>query len=221
MSATPESRAGQTMQIHRVGALAVAVVIGVFGVLGLAGGLGYFSTTGDMVSGMSSNGLLATISLLTAALLIGAAIHGGKLASTVMLVVGVAFLVSAFVNLAVLDTRFNFLAFRLVNVFFSIGVGLLLLLLGAYGRVSSHLPHNNPYYQNRHPEGDVSDLEPEPAETTPAEAAADLEMAEAERTVAGGRLGIAPTAKQKERVKAMSQVASHEDRRRVWMSYDR
>ncbi len=202
-----------------MGALVIAAIVGVFGVLGLAGGVAFFSSRGQQMMGLSTNGLLSTISLITAAILIGAAIRGGRLASTVMIAGGVLFLVSALMNLAVLDSNLNFLAFRLSNVFFSIGVGLVLLLLGTYGRVSGALPHDNPYYLARHSDDASVTEQPIPA-PTPEQASADLSMAEAERSVAGAKLGPPPTADQSRRVAAMSDVLTHEDRRRVWMSYD-
>jgi hypothetical protein len=54
------------------------------------------------------------------------------------------------VNLAVLDTGLNLLGFRLSNVIFSFIAGILLLILGAYGRFSGGLAVDNPYYQLRH-----------------------------------------------------------------------
>ena len=63
-----------------VAALAVAAVILVFGLLGFAGGLDFFSTDGDSILGMSSNGLLSTISVLTAAVLVVAALRSPRTA---------------------------------------------------------------------------------------------------------------------------------------------
>jgi hypothetical protein len=77
---------------------------------------------------------------------------GGNFASNVNMLLGVAFLLSGFVNLALLDTPHNFLAFRIQNVLFSFVVGLVLMFFGMYGRVSGTLPHDNPYWQQRHPE---------------------------------------------------------------------
>lgn len=82
-------------------------------------------------------------------LLVGAAI-GGNVASMMNMVIGVAFIVSGFVNLALIGTRFNFLAFHMQNVLFSFVVGLLLMTFGMYGRVSGGLPHDNPYWRARH-----------------------------------------------------------------------
>ncbi|MFE3286402.1 DUF4383 domain-containing protein, partial [Streptomyces sp. NPDC059233] len=73
-------------------------------------------------------------------------------ASTLNIVLGVAFILSGFVNLALLDTGFNFLAFEIQNVLFSFVVGVMLMWFGMYGRVGSALPHDNPYWRARHPE---------------------------------------------------------------------
>ncbi|WP_236836748.1 DUF4383 domain-containing protein, partial [Blastococcus sp. KM273129] len=70
-------------------------MIAVFGILGFADGLDFFSTEGERILGLSSNGLLSTISVVTAAVLVAAAVRGPRIASTVMIVVGVLFLVSA------------------------------------------------------------------------------------------------------------------------------
>ena len=143
---TPDDdSAGRVPAVHRIGAVAVALVLLVFGLLGFAGGLDFFSTSGEPILGMSSNGLLSAISVVTAAVLIGAAARGPRIATTVMIVVGSLFLLSALVHLAVLRTGFNVLAFEMTNVFFSIGAGLTLLVLGTYGRVSGHLPPDSPY----------------------------------------------------------------------------
>jgi hypothetical protein len=199
--------------VHRVGAVAVALTILVFGVLGFAGGLDYFSTSGEPILGLSSNGLLSTISVLTAAVLIGAALRGHRVASTVMIVVGSLFLVSALANLAVLRTGLNVLAFEFSNVVFSVVAGLLLLLLGAYGRVTGNLPSDSPY---AHPAVREEDDDPESFPTTPAERAAEAAMRDAEVAV----VNHVATAEQRRRVAAMAQVRTRGDRRRVWMAFD-
>jgi hypothetical protein len=200
--------------VHRIGAVVTAAVLGTFGGVGLAGGLAFFSTRGRSVLGLSSNGLLSVVSLVTAAVLLAAAVRGGRTASTVAIVIGALFLVSAFVNLAVLDTGLNLLAFRLPNVFFSIGAGLVLLLLGAYGRLSGGLPDDNPY---RRPNAiEAVALPRQPVPTTAAEHAVDRAMAAAEVAVAQG----AATPDQARRVAAISGLRTHEDRRRAWMQHD-
>jgi hypothetical protein len=213
MAARPPGE--RVLVVHRVGAVVVAAAILVFGLLGFAGGLDYFSTEGEQVLGLSSNGLLSTISVLTAGALIAAAVRGPRIASTVMIVVGSLFLVSALANLAVLESDLNLLAFRLSNVFFSIGAGLVLLLLGAYGRVSGNLPADSPYARPRDDDGGAGS----PAADlpwTPDELAAEGAMREAEIAV----VQRTATADQRRRVTAMAQVRGRAERRRVWMSFD-
>ncbi|MGY1744148.1 DUF4383 domain-containing protein [Blastococcus sp. SYSU D00695] len=199
--------------VHRVGALAVAAVIAVFGVLGFLNGLDFFSTDGDRVLGLSSNGLLSTISVVTAAVLVVAAFRSPRTASTVMIVVGSLFLLSALANLAVLRTDWNILAFRFANVVFSVVAGLVLLVLGAYGRVSGNLPADSPYARPQ-------DDEPEPVDdspSTPAEYAAEQAMRDAEVAV----VQHLATPDQQRRVAAMAEVRGRAERRQVWMSFDR
>jgi hypothetical protein len=198
--------------VQRAGAVLVAAFLLVFGVLGFSGGLDFFSTEGESVLGLSSNGLLSTISVVVAAVLIGAALRGPRIASTVMIVIGSLFLLSALVNLAALRTSFNFLAFEMSNVIFSVVVGLLLLTLGAYGRVSGHLPADSPYAHRQ-----AAEAEPDAFPSTPEEFAAEDAMREAERAVSNHTA----TDDQARRVRAMAQVHTREERRRVWMSFDR
>jgi hypothetical protein len=197
--------------VHRVGALSVATVILVFGLLGFAGRLAFFSTSGEPVLGMSTNGLLSTISVLTAAVLVVATLRGPRPASTVMLTVGALFLGSALGNLALMRTDFNVLAFQVSNVVFSIVAGLLLLLTGAYGRLSGNLPANSPYAPAK--------AAPEPPEsfpTGPAEIAAERAMRDAELAV----VNHVATADQRRRVAAMAALRTREERRRTWMGFD-
>lgn len=196
--------------VHKVGALVVAAVIGVFGILGFAGGLAFLSTDGERVLGLSSNGLLSTVSLVTAAVLVLAAFRSSRTASTIMMSIGVLFLLSALVNLGVMRTDLNFLAFEISNVIFSIVAGLVLLTLGAYGRVSGHLPADSPYATTAEDE-DESEVYP----STPEEFADEAAMREAEMAVVEHRA----TADQRRRVEAMAQVTTRHERRRVWTSF--
>lgn len=70
-------------QVYRIGAGLCGVVLLVFGCLGLTDGLAFFSTTGERVAGLSSNGLLSLISIVTAAVLIIGAVIGGNAASMI------------------------------------------------------------------------------------------------------------------------------------------
>jgi hypothetical protein len=197
--------------VQRTGAVLVALTLLVFGLLGFAGGLDYFSTEGERILGLSSNGLLSTISVVMAVVLLIAAARSPRVTSTIMIVAGSLFLLSALVNLAVLRTSFNILAFEFENVVFSVVVGLLLLTLGAYGRISGHLPEDSPYAHPHELAEEDDDLP-----STPAEVAAERAMRDAEVAV----VQHVATNEQRRRVAAMAKVHSRADRRRVWMSFD-
>jgi hypothetical protein len=197
-----------------VGAVLVAVFLLVFGVLGFADGLDYFSTDGERILGLSSNGLLSTISVVVALILLAAAARSPRVVSTVMIVIGSLFLLSALVNLAALRTSFNLLAFEFENVVFSVVAGLLLLTLGAYGRISGHLPSDSPYARPGTDDEDLDLTSDLPA--TPAEVAAERAMRDAEVAV----VQHVATNDQRRRVAAMAQVHNRAERRRVWMSFD-
>jgi hypothetical protein len=207
------SREGaRVFAVQRLGAVAVAGVLLVFGLLGLTSGVPFLTTHGERFLGLSSNGALSLLSVVVAAVLLVAASRGPRVASTVMMVLGVLFLLSALGNMAVLETRWNLLAFRMSNVVFSIVVGLLLLVLGAYGRVSGALPETSPY---AHPHPALHE-DPE-LPSTPEEVAAEAAMRRAEIAVVEHHA----TEDQRRRVLAMAQVHTRADRRRVWMDFDR
>ncbi|MEV0927398.1 DUF4383 domain-containing protein [Streptomyces spongiicola] len=138
--------------VYRVGAALCGVILLVFASLGFADGLGWFETDGARVAGMSSNGLLSLVSLCVGLLLLGGAVVGGNVASTLNMIVGAAFVLSGFVHLFLLDRPANILDFSMSNVVFSFVMGLLIVTFGMYGRVSGGLPHDNPYWRSRHPE---------------------------------------------------------------------
>lgn len=200
-------------RVHRIGTAAFALGLATFGVLGLVDQLAFLSTTGKQVLGMSSNGLLSTISLVVAAVLLGAAARGGRSASTATAVIGVLFLLSGLGNLAVLNTALNLLAFELSNVLFSLVAGILLLTLGSYGRFTAGLGADNPYYQERHHD------DPQPAgpafPPSAAEAALDAELAQAERALAER----AATPEQVKHLQWADRYRAQEDRRRAWANY--
>lgn len=197
--------------LHRIGAVLFALGLWAFGILGLVNRLALFSTRGTPVLGLSSNGLLSVISLVVGAVLIVAAVRGGRTASTVLVVVGIAFLVSGLGNVLVLDTPANLLAFGLPNVIFSLVAGALLLFLGAYGRFTGGLPTDNPYEQERH--GDDADRVPLPTVFTDvADARAAGELAEAERAAA--RHGATP--EQATTLADISEIRRAEDRVTGW-----
>ncbi|MFJ7154473.1 DUF4383 domain-containing protein [Streptomyces sp. NPDC101118] len=139
-------------KVYRVGAGLTGLLLVVFGVLGLTDNIGFFDTGGDQVLGLNTNGALSVLSICVGLLLFIGMVIGGNFASTLNIVLGVAFIASGFVNLALLDTGLNFLAFEIQNVLFSFVVGVMLMWFGMYGRVGSALPHDNPYWRARHPE---------------------------------------------------------------------
>jgi uncharacterized protein DUF4383 len=197
--------------VQRLGAVAVGLVLLVFGLLGATSGVGFLTTSGQRFLGLSSNGLLSALSLVVAVVLLGAAFRGPRTASTVMIVLGVLFLASAVLNLALLRTSFNVLAFRMSNVVFSDVVGLLLLVLGAYGRISGNLPVTSPY---AHPHPFIE--EPPDLPSTPEEFLAEAAMREAEIAVVQHRA----TEEQRRRVQAMALVHTRDGRRQIWLAYD-
>jgi hypothetical protein len=138
--------------VYRVGAGLMGLVLLAFGILGLINEIGFFDTGGATVAGLNTNGSLSVLSICVGLLLFIGMVIGGNFASTLNMVLGIAFILSGFINLALLDTEYNFLAFHLQNVLFSFVVGLMLMMFGMYGRVSGGLPHDNPYWRARHPE---------------------------------------------------------------------
>jgi len=200
----------QLDHLHRAGAVVFGVGLGTFGVLGFVNRLDMFSTTGAPVLGLSSNGLLSTISVVVAVILIAAGLRGGRTASTVLVVIGAAFVASGLVNTLVLGTPLNLLAFRIPNVVFSFVAGALLLFLGAWGRFTGRLPDDNPYRQERH-QGDHPDALP----TTfhdPDDIQAARELAAAERAVAQHTAPADVAA----RIDALREVRSPEERVQRW-----
>ncbi|WP_406449727.1 DUF4383 domain-containing protein [Streptomyces sp. NBC_00876] len=139
-------------RVYRIGAGLMGLVLLAFGILGLIDRIGFFDTGGATVAGLNTNGALSVLSICVGLLLFIGMVIGGNLASTLNMVLGIAFILSGFVNLALLDTGLNFLAFEIQNVLFSFVVGLLLMMFGMYGRVSGGLSHDNPYWRARHPE---------------------------------------------------------------------
>ena len=161
--------------------------------------------------GLSSNGLLSVISLVVGGVLIAAGVRGGRTASTITVVVGTAFLLSGVVNVLVLDTPLNLLAFRMSNVIFSLAAGALLLFLGAYGRFTGGLSADNPYQRERH----AGDDDPAPLPTTfpdGDDAAAAPALAAAERATAQGTA----TPEQAAGIEAVRGIRRAEDRVDAW-----
>ncbi len=206
MSSTPSGR--RLDLVHRIGAAVLGFGLCVFGALGVANRLEFLAVQGPTVLGLASNGLLSAISLIVGGVLIGAAVRGGRSSSTITVVVGLLFLLSGLVNLAVLDTELNLLAFRMSNVIFSFIAGMLLLFLGAYGRFSGGLSADNPYYRHRH-HADPGSEQDHSDEDHERWVAAEVAVAE----------GYA-TPEQEQLVREDAQRRANEARRRAWEAYE-
>ncbi|OIJ66197.1 DUF4383 domain-containing protein [Streptomyces mangrovisoli] len=142
---------------YRFGAGLMGLFLLVFGIFGVVDNIGFFDTGGDTVVGLNTNGALSWLSIGVGLLLLVGMVIGGNFASTLNMGLGILFILSGFLNLALLDTDNNFLAFKIQNVLFSFVVGVLLMFFGMYGRVSTTLPHDNPYWRARHPEAAAYD----------------------------------------------------------------
>ncbi|WP_369211568.1 DUF4383 domain-containing protein [Streptomyces flavofungini] len=138
--------------VYRTGAALCGVILLVFGCLGFADQLSFFDTDGTRVAGLSTNGLLSLISVIVGLVLVAGGVIGGNIASTLNMIVGTLFVLSGFFHLFVLDRPANVLGFAMSNVIFSFVMGLLIVTFGMYGRVSGGLPHDNPYWRQRHPD---------------------------------------------------------------------
>ena len=197
--------------LHRLAASVLGLGLWAFGILGLVNRLPLFSTRGQPVLGLTSNGLLSIISLVVGTILIAAAVRGGRIASTVTVVAGAAFLLSGLGNVLVLNTELNFLAFGIPNVVFSLVAGGLMLILGAYGRFTVGLPRDNPYQQQRNPDEGVVDVLPT-IYASDEDVKAVGELAEAERAAARH----SATPEQAEGVEAAGAARRAEDRVAGW-----
>ncbi|MFB6552494.1 MULTISPECIES: DUF4383 domain-containing protein [unclassified Streptomyces] len=138
--------------VYRYGAGFCGLVLLVFAGLGFADALSPFDTAGDTIAGMTTNVALSTISTVVGLALLAGAVIGGNFASVLNMTVGALFVLSGFAHIFVLDRPANVLDFGMTNVIFSFVMGLIIATFGMYGRVSSRLSHDNPYWQRRHAE---------------------------------------------------------------------
>ncbi|KAF2776995.1 DUF4383 domain-containing protein [Streptomyces sp. OM5714] len=145
--------------VYRYGAGFCGVVLLVFAGLGFADALSPFDTAGDTIAGMTTNTALSAISTVVGLALLVGAVVGGNFASVLNMTVGALFVLSGFAHIFVLDRPANILDFGMTNVIFSFVMGLVIATFGMYGRVSSRLSHDNPYWQRRHPEQAVRERE--------------------------------------------------------------
>ncbi|MER7014346.1 DUF4383 domain-containing protein [Saccharopolyspora sp. NPDC000359] len=206
-------------RFYRIAAAIFGACLLAFGVLGVANRVPLFTTSGIDILGLSSNGLLAWVSIAVGAVLVGAAAWGGPVASTTTAAVGILFFLSALINLGLLHTPWNLFAFKLQNVVFSFVVGLVLMFFGFYGRISGNLPPDNPYARYRHHEPPVEELpeqrQEEDRQADEGRIAEIQELYQAEMALAEGH----PTPQQDRLVRADLWRIRQEERRRAYQHY--
>ena len=201
----PDRQPNRIHTVHRISAAALGCFLLVFGVVSFTAPVGFLATTGAVVFGLSTNGLLATVSVIVGAILVFAAFRSGPTASTTLVIVGGLFVVSGVANAVVLDTALNVFAFRVSNVLFSLVVGTVLLTLGAYGRFTGHLPDTSPYHG--HATAGTGETPDRPVDPQTARALAEAERAMTEH---------AATPKQAAGVAAAAAYRSEEERSRAF-----
>ena len=189
--------------VRQIGAELVGACLCVFGVALLVAHVGFFTTQGARVLGMTGNGLLAVISLVVGAARIGAGIRGGRTATAVCIGFGMLFIISGLVNSAVLGSNLNRLAFTSSNVGFSLVVGVVLSFTGLYGILGGQTPVAGEELDQDDDLGDTPDRER-------FEALADAEYAMAE--------GFA-TPEQIRLVEEDAERRAAEARREAWERY--
>ena len=120
--------------LHRIGVAVVGGFVFVFGLAGLALRPEVFSTEGPVVFGMTTNGLLAFASMAVGIVLLFAVVLGGQVVAWAAIAAGAGFFLSGVVNVFLLGTPLNVMAFTMPNVVFSWVVGAVLVALGMIGR---------------------------------------------------------------------------------------
>ncbi|MGW3472056.1 DUF4383 domain-containing protein [Saccharopolyspora sp. NPDC000995] len=201
-------------RFYRVAASVFGAFLLVFGAFGLANRVPLFTTSGIDIIGLSSNGLLALVSVVVGVLLIGAAAWGGPVASTTTAAIGVLFFLSGLINLGLLNTPWNVFAFKLPNVVFSLIAGMLLMFFGFYGRLSGGLPQDNPYVRYRRHEPPAQDV-PDQRLADERRIAELEQICRAEVAVAEGH----PTPEQHRLVQSEAYRHMQEERRRAYQHY--
>jgi hypothetical protein len=105
----------------------------VFGLAGLSWRPEVFSTEGPVVFGMTTNGFLAFLSMAVGFMLVFAAVFGGPATAWGAVAAGAGFILSG-MNVFLLGTSLNVMAFTMPNVVFSWVAGAVLAALGMIGR---------------------------------------------------------------------------------------
>jgi lysylphosphatidylglycerol synthetase-like protein (DUF2156 family) len=194
--------------LHRVGAAVVGGFVFVFGLAGLAARPEVYSTEGPVVFGMTTNGLLAFASLAVGIVLLFATVLGGQVVAWAAITAGAAFFLSGVVNVFLLGTSLNVMAFTMPNVVFSWVVGAVLVALGVIGR-QQHQTSDNLSGSHVEREGAAPQVHTNPV--------AAAELAEAERAFALHHA----TEEQIERLHEADKYRTAADRRHAWEESDR
>src|SRR4029450_3489451 len=109
--------------LHRVGAAVVGGFVFVFGLAGLAARPEVYSTEGPVVFGITPTGLLAFASLAVGIVLLFATVLGGQVVAWAAIAAGPAFFLSGVVNVFLLGTSLNVMAFTMAHCVLSWVVG--------------------------------------------------------------------------------------------------
>lgn len=129
-----------TAAICRVGGGLSGLILLLFGIVGFLSGVPFTGVHGDKVLYLHTNGVLSLLSVAFGLLLLTAAAVGGDQSAAVNTAVATLMLLSGLVNLALIRTDLNFLAFQMGNIIFSFVIGVFLLACGLWGRT----PAGNP-----------------------------------------------------------------------------
>ncbi|MGI8311445.1 hypothetical protein [Saccharopolyspora hattusasensis] len=161
---------------HRLGTAMLGTVLVALAVVELPW------TSHQLIPWLAMSVAVAAAMGVTGLLLICSAPWGSRTASSVGTALGALYLLAGLVHLALLDTSWNVFDFALSTALFCIIAGMLLLLLGLYGRVSGGLPPDNPYRR----ENPIRTNRPDPDEQLQAERADERKqrLIEAEFSVA-------------------------------------
>jgi hypothetical protein len=126
-------------QFWRVLAGLAGLYLLLFGVIGIAQTWGepFFHRGGDWVLGLRTNPAAAWLSALVGLVVLAAAVAGGNLHHRVDLVLGWGICGFAIVVMVLIQTDANVLDVSMVNVIVLLGLGLVILASGLYGRVGS------------------------------------------------------------------------------------
>ncbi|GAB2925771.1 hypothetical protein GCM10027280_11310 [Micromonospora polyrhachis] len=123
--------------LYRIFAALIGLYILVFGVIGVIQTWGepLFDRGDHWVLGLRTNLAFALISVIFGAVIIIGTAQRGNLGHFMNLTIGVIFMVTALLMMAVLQTEANFLNFSMSTVIVSMIFGLLVLATGLYDKV--------------------------------------------------------------------------------------